>query len=268
MLYFSSLLQSLPQYAAEAGRLFSALDANGVSYRLLENTRDIWARDFMPVKTRTGKYVSFRYEPGYLKDSPAFRTDFRTEIAPELSLPDVEYSEINLDGGNAVFSPSKATVVISDRVFSENDMGRAELVSELERLLEARVVIIPSLSEKSDLTGHADGMVRFVGETVAVCNRPRTPYDFESKVRRSLSAGGIDSEPFPFVPASGKGSAVGCYINFLDTENALFLPTFGADSDGEAVSTAEKIYKKPVVPVEIPGIAGEGGCLNCISWED
>ena len=74
----------------------------------------------MPVKTKSGKYVSFRYEPSYLDGSPELRTDFRRDIAPNFNIKKLVYSDINLDGGNAVFSPSKETVVISDRVFSEN----------------------------------------------------------------------------------------------------------------------------------------------------
>lgn len=68
-----------------------------------------------------------------------------------------------------VFSPSKKRVIISNRVFLEKpDCDIAELVRELTRLLEAEVIIIPSL--KSDMTGHADGMVRFLDEHTAIGN--------------------------------------------------------------------------------------------------
>ena len=83
MIDFSFLLQTDPRYKP-AERLFTALAANGGQYKLLDNTRDIWLRDFMPVKTRSGKYISFRYEPGYLKDSPELRTDFKKDIASRL----------------------------------------------------------------------------------------------------------------------------------------------------------------------------------------
>jgi len=63
--YFSSLLKTNPNYKLAAERLFAALDSNGVSYGFIESTKDIWMRDFMPVKTKSGKYVSFRYEPSY-----------------------------------------------------------------------------------------------------------------------------------------------------------------------------------------------------------
>ena len=104
MFYFSSILKSNKKYKSSANRLFATLTAHGVSYKLLDNTRDIWLRDFMPVKTKSGKYISFRYEPSYLKDYPELRTDFRKEIAPSLSLENLVYSDINLDGGNIVFS--------------------------------------------------------------------------------------------------------------------------------------------------------------------
>lgn len=266
MLYFSSLLKS-PAYTPAADNLFAALELHNIEYKLLPNTKDIWLRDFMPVKTKSGKYVSFRYEPGYLEepeDRP-LRTDFRQDIAPQLSFP-VIYSEINLDGGNAVFSPSKEKVIISDRVFSENPgVPKAALVRELEQLLEARVIIIPSL--KSDMTGHADGMVRFAGENTALCNPARGKNTLEVRIIETLRRHGIDTVEFPYFSSPGN-SAEGCYINWLETENHIFLPVFGAKTDEKAVHAAERMFKKTVVPVNISEIAAGGGCLNCISWED
>ncbi|MBD8929504.1 MAG: hypothetical protein EGQ78_06750 [Clostridiales bacterium] len=181
MLYFSSQL-NIPKHKPAAYRMFAALDLFNIKYKLLNNTNDIWARDFMPVKTRSGKYVSFRYEPSYLVNAPQLRTNFKTDIAPHLVLP-VTYSNINFDGGNVVFSPSKEKVIISDRVFSENpEYDKNTLLLELEKLLEASVLIIPSL--KSDMTGHADGMVRFVDKNTVVTNAPLSPYGFETKVKK------------------------------------------------------------------------------------
>lgn len=265
MIYFSSLLKTNDTYKSATERLFTALTAHGVQYKLLENTRDIWLRDFMPVKTKSGKYISFRYEPSYLNDYPELRTDFRKEIAPSLSLENLVYSDINLDGGNIVFSPSRKTAVISDRIFMENwNYSSAELVQELEQLLEARVIIIPSL--RSDMTGHADGMVRFVDENTVVTNAPPSPYGFETKVKKSLQNYGFNAIDFPYFYSKGD-SAVGCYLNFLETEQAIFLPVFGVDMDSEAVETAKNIFNKTIIPVNINEIAEYGGLLNCISWE-
>ena len=265
MIYFSSLLYATPAYAPEARRLFDALDTQSVEYRLLDGTKDIWLRDFMPVRVKSGKYISFRYEPGYLADAPTLRTDFRRDLAPRFAPENLVYSDINLDGGNVVFSPSREVAVISDRVFSENPtFPEKALVRELERLLGAQVVIIPSLA--SDMTGHADGMVRFLDEKTALGNG--TPYQngLEQRIARVLKEHGIDTLEFPYF-ASPKNSAVGCYLNYLETERAVFLPVFGATADESAVAKATALFAKPVVPIRLNEIAKKGGCLNCISWE-
>ena len=262
MYYFSLHLKD-KIYSAAASRLFYALEDNHIEYHLLEHTRDIWLRDFMPVKTRSGNYISFRYAPGYLRDDPNLRTDFKTEIA--LPLTQLIYSDINLDGGNIIFSPSKETAVISDRIFPENpDRSPEALLAELERLLEARIIIIPSL--RTDMTGHADGMVRFLDEQTVLGNRSPYRYGLEARIKAVLKKYGIKTCDFPYFDAPGD-SAVGCYLNYLDTEACVFLPVFGADADKEAMAQAEKLFTKKVVPVNIREIAVYGGCLNCISWE-
>lgn len=218
----------------------------------------------MPVKTKSGKHVSFRYEPSYLAGDPQLRTNFKTDIAPHFVLP-VTYSNINLDGGNVVFSPSKTKAVITDRVFSENpEYDKNTLLLELEKLLEASVLIIPSL--KSDMTGHADGMVRFVNENTVVANAPLSPFGFETKVKKALQHHGIEVLDFPYFDSNGN-SAIGCYLNFIETGQAIFLPVFSVDTDNKAVQTAKHIFHKAIIPVNINEIAADGGLLNCISWE-
>ena len=150
MLYFSSQLNT-PKYKPAADRMFAALDLFNIKYKLLNNTKDIWLRDFMPVKTKSGKYVSFRYEPSYLDGSPELRTDFRRDIVPNFDFKKLVYSDINLDGGNVVFSPSKEKVIISDRVFSENhgDSGALTIAvfSPTNRTIPSACPVISLLSD-------------------------------------------------------------------------------------------------------------------------
>lgn len=265
MIYLSHLLKLTDKYISAADRLFTALSANGISHKLLDNTKDIWLRDYMPVKTKSGKYVSFRYKPSYLENYDELRTDFRNEVAPNLALENLVFSDINLDGGNVVFSPSKEKVIISDRVYSENpSWHKAELTAKLAKLLEANVIIIPSL--KSDMTGHADGMVRFVNENTVVANAPLSPFGFETKVKKALQNHGIEVLDFPYFDSNGD-SAIGCYLNFLETGQTIYLPVFSVDTDNKAVQTAKHIFHKAIIPVNINEIAADGGLLNCISWE-
>ena len=265
MICLSHLLKSTDKYISAADRVFAALDLSNIKYKLLNNTNDIWARDYMPVKTKSGKYISFWYEPSYLANDPQLRTNFKTDIAPRFKVDNLVYTDINLDGGNVAFSPSKEKVIISDRVYSENpSWHKTELTAKLAKLLEANVIIIPSL--RSDMTGHADGMVRFVNENTVVANAPLSPFGFETKVKKALQNHGIKVLDFPYFDSNGD-SAIGCYLNFLETEQAIFLPVFSVDTDNKAIELAKNIFGKTIIPVNINEIAADGGLLNCISWE-
>lgn len=53
----------------------------------------------------------------------------------------------------------------------------------------------------------------------------------------------------------------------METEQAIFFPVFGVDTDSKAIDTAQNIFNKTIVPVNINEIAKQSGVLNCISWE-
>ena len=180
MFYFASLLQTNPIYQPAADRLLAALYSAGVEYRLLDGTHDIWLRDFMPVQIRDGSFVSFRYEPSYLENEPELRSNFKNDLSLQFPFS-VVYSDINLDGGNVVFSPSKEKAVISDRILKENpNYTQAQLIKTLKRQLKAQIILIPSL--KNDMTGHADGMIRFVW--IYQCAESACPVFWKSPVRK------------------------------------------------------------------------------------
>lgn len=265
MIYFSSILQN-PTYKPAADRLFAALYSAGVEYQLIDGTHDIWLRDFMPVQIRDGSLVSFRYEPSYLENEPQLRTNFKSDLSLQLSFS-VTYSDINLDGGNVVLSPSKEQAIISNRILTENpNYTQAELIKTLEQQLKAQIILIPSLKKKTDMTGHADGMVRFVDENTVIGNYVPSKKGLEQRIQSVLQGYGIDVIDFPYF-SSSNDSAVGCYLNFLETERHIFLPVFGNELDDKAVASAKEIFAKMIIPVNVNEIAREGGVLNCISWE-
>ena len=264
MFYFASLLQTNPIYQPAADRLLAALYSAGEEYRLLDGTHDIWLRDFMPVQIRDGSFVSFRYEPSYLENEPELRSNFKNDLSLQFPFS-VVYSDINLDGGNVVFSPSKEKAVISDRILKENpNYTQAQLIKTLKRQLKAQIILIPSL--KNDMTGHADGMIRFVDENTVIGNCVPSKNGLEQRIKTVLQDYGINVIDFPYF-SSSNNSAIGCYLNFLETERYIFMPVFGNELDGKAIASAKGIFTKMIVPININEIAKEGGVLNCISWE-
>lgn len=151
--------------------------------------------------------------------------------------------------------------------FRENPgYAKSTLLTALGELLEAEIIIIPSLTSRYDMTGHADGVVRFVNENTVIGNASPYKNGYEQKVKRALKKHGISVVDFPYFDSAGI-SAVGSYLNFLETEKHIFLPIFGSVPDETAVKRAAEIFDKKIVAVNINSIAEDGGILNYISWE-
>ena len=143
MLFFSSLIKSIHEYKPAADRLFATLESSGTEYRLLDSTRDIWLRDFMPVRTKNGKYISFRYEPSYLTEYKDIRTDYRKDIAPLFDFP-VIYSNNNI-----VLHPQPLVILSNTVVFIYAPLTNASADSTLDNSESVVIEDVGFSSKKS-----------------------------------------------------------------------------------------------------------------------
>jgi agmatine deiminase len=102
---FSNLLPG--RHPALWSRLAALLGGAGVEHRLIEGTRDLWARDFMPVQKAVDDFVPFRYRPTYIRESkdPVTPDEVRSWTPPGGVL---RTCDINLDGSNVVAGSDKA----------------------------------------------------------------------------------------------------------------------------------------------------------------
>ena len=265
--YLSALLKT--KYPDTCERLIQILEKHHIKYGFLEGTKDIWCRDYMPVQTKSGKLIQFKYEPSYLRKDNEWdesRSDVK-EIC-RLNNIDAEPSDINLDGGNVLICDDRA--IISDRVFSENkDWNREKLVEELGRLLECEIIIIPA--ENDDMTGHADGMVRFVNRNTILGNQLADEYKYwREGMQKVLEQYGLTYIDVPFfMPKDPKHplSAVGVYVNYLEVKNLIVLPVFGRDEDEQVISIIKGIFPDRIIEtIDYNEVAKEGGLLNCTTW--
>ncbi len=265
--YLSALLKT--KYPDTCEKLIQILDKHHVKYGFLEGTKDIWCRDYMPIQTKSGKFIQFKYEPSYLKNDNEWdesRSD--VEEVCKLNNIDAEPSDINLDGGNVLLCDDRA--IISDRVFSENkDWNREKLVSELSRLLECEIIIIPA--ENDDMTGHADGMVRFINRNTILGNKLADEYKYwRDGMQKVLEQYGLKYIDVPFfLPKDPKHplSAIGVYVNYLEVNNLIILPVFGRDEDEQVISIIKSVFPdRKIETIDYNDVAKEGGLLNCTTW--
>ena len=265
------LSDKLPErYPQICENLTNILKKHNVNYTFVEGTRDIWCRDYMPIQTKSGKFIQFKYEPSYLrKDNGWDESRSDVEEVCRLNNIDAEPSNINLDGGNVLICGDRA--IISDRVFSENqDWNRENLVSELKKQLECEeIIIIPA--QNSDMTGHADGMVRFVDRNTILGNDLTTELKYwREGMQKVIEEKGLKYINVPFFePKDRKNplSAVGVYVNYLEVNNLIILPVFGRDEDEQVICIIKGVFPdRNIETIDYSDVAKEGGLLNCTTW--
>lgn len=267
--YMSELLMS--KYPETCNNLIKILEKHHVNYAFIKGTKDIWCRDYMPVQTESGKLIQFKYDPSYLKGKKEWeesRSDVK-EIC-RLNNIDATFSDINLDGGNVLICDGRA--IISDRIFTENPTKENDsLVNELSRLLECEIIIIPA--EKDDMTGHADGMVRFVNKDTILGNRMADEYKYWQKgMQKVLKRYNLTYIDVPFFTdikdSKHPESAIGIYVNYLEVNDLIVVPVFGREEyDAQAVEIIRRTFPdKQIETISYNDVAKEGGLLNCTTW--
>ncbi len=239
------------------------LEENGITYGLLPNTKDIWARDYMPAYSN-GHYVSYVYNPDYLQNDKdkKYITDNVEEVF-DLSNDSVTKTKLVIDGGNVIMCGDK--IIMTDKIFAENsDFSKEEVVAEIEKVFSAKLVVIPW--DKEEKFGHADGMVRYVSDNHVLINNYK---DIDPELRLKI----LDtlSPYFSQISELEYGSAQRvnswAHINYLQVNNLIFVPQLEIPSDKLALEQISSIFPdSTIIPVEVKGIVKKGGALNCVSW--
>jgi agmatine/peptidylarginine deiminase len=271
--FLSELLKT--RFPEPYSRLIAILDRHHIPHKFIKGTKDIWCRDYMPVAVGKGKLVQFRYDPSYLKG----RTDWENSRTDVQALCDANglnpvFSDINLDGGNVLKCGDR--VIISDRVFSENPeyTDKKKLIAEIGKLLEAEVIIIPSLHPSSDMTGHVDGMVRFVDRNTLLGNDRKQEFKYwRDGINKVLPEHGMKYIDIPFLEykkdENHLENALGIYVNYLEIKDLIILPIFetAGNKDAEVVEQFRQIFPgRTIETVNYNPVGLEGGLLNCTTW--
>ena len=261
--YFSNLL--VKNYSSFLEELFIILDKYDIDYELIANTRDVWMRDYMPIQKSNGDFVRYIHRPDYLKGYESLRTD--PHIASKF-LENVIDIPLNLDGGNIVRSQNK--IICTDKIFKANDKFiKDKIIDILKASLDiSEVIIIPE--QPLDMTGHSDGLVRFIDENkVMIAPYNSEDIEFEKSLIVSLLKHGLE---IVTLPKKGyfkeKDGAVWIpHINYMQVENLIVVPIVGPKADDEVIEFFEKCFPTcSIETLDSTKVIEQGGALNCISW--
>lgn len=266
---FLYLADTLPtKYPSFYNRFEELLKNCNISFNFLPQTKDVWAVDYMPIQIELKKFVRFVYNPSYLQTKKYLKTISDVdEICKAIGIETFK-TDIVIDGGNVTRWRNK--VIMTDHVFKDNpNFERKQLIKELYELLQVdKIYFVPE--QPGDFTGHSDGMVRFVDEqTVIINDYKQEKEEFFRAFEIAIHNTGLNYITIPYNVYDNKSNdhANGDYINYLQMENTVIIPTFNMKEDELAVRQLETIFSgQNIQTIESNEIAYKGGILNCITW--
>lgn len=263
---FSALLQE--RAPVTYANLISALDKHGIVHRLLPNTNDVWCRDYMPVQVAEGDFRGFTYDPDYLQGTEEYlasRTDGNKvcrETGLEVKMPS---RSLVIDGGNVIRCDDKLIMV--EKVFIENPYPMTETAKAIEEHFNAELIVLPW--NRPEYFGHADGLVRYIGDgRVLLTNYDRFNKGFTRKVIQILQQHFLEVYKLEY-DVQKQYMHNWAYINWLQTDKVLLLPSFGCPEDEQAfeqIASLMPMYEGRIEMVGANDLIRYEGCLNCASW--
>ena len=234
---------------------------------------DLWMRDFPPCMPK--QQIKFKYRPQYLNVSQAkFDEGNFEKFARMVKLPQLQHSNLVLEGGNIVDNGVDAAITTERPLQDNPSLTKAEFVKSLEGTIKRKVAVIP---DPEDTTGHVDGVVAFVEKDVlliSLFDDADGPDFYDAMEAAVLNVfPNLKIVPLPCYAKKGKShgfvSAEGSYANSLVTNNAVYLPYFANQTANEnAFATFKNSTKKEIIPVYNAGkVPVLGGSLRCMTWQ-
>ena len=234
---------------------------------------DICLRDFFPLQNPwTKELFRYYYNPLYGdKEDTEFYDVCRKYI--DKKYKNAKMLPVWMDGGNLI-SNGKFGICLDTN--GTNIAAKADII---EAALGITLIVLPyrlSVPDE-DATGHIDGCMQFLGDDVLLVSDPYDPFDSDEIMEREawlniINASTECSLKIVYLPnAWGKcerksvDSAKGVYVNFLETENAIFVPQYNLPTDEKAISIIQTLTSKRVKGIDCEAISERGGSLHCLT---
>lgn len=261
-------------FSKTASALNEKLNSYSYEVEILPFTKDIWARDYMPIQISDDVFIEFRYDPDYLQGNSNQRRTrelktYSDIVCDALGLK-TKKTDIIIDGGNVV--KSNNAIIMTDKVVYENkrNYSKKQLVEKLHDLFEIEKIVLVPWDKECEF-GHSDGMMRFIdNDTVLISGvYEQADLGFKKLLLDTLRRAKIEWEWLKV--ADNETDENIAYINFLQTQDFIIVPSLCKPEDDIAVEQIAKYFPNYAInnridKLFINEIFRLGGALNCITW--
>ena len=275
--YISDKLKEF--YPGTYKRLIKLFNKMEIEWAEVKGTKDVWIRDYMPIQILEDRYLVYKYDPDYLKQTgKKYLTNSHNIYKKVLRHHNWRDINITLDGGNVVtavgFSNSIYRI-LTDKVFKENgkELYDPDFCEYLRKALDSEIIFLPWTCDKTtkpnaDVYGHADGMVRWIGcDNILMSNIRDFNPEAADEIRKRLEKAGFRVTEMLFDVPNPNKDYNWAYINYLEVGTNIIVPTFGIPEDKQALEYIRDL--SPISTIKtfrMKDIARNGGALHCITW--
>ncbi len=275
-IYFSRKLKDhFPHIARE---IETKLKEEGVKPKWLDQTNDIWVRDYMPLQMNDTYFIHYTYYPDYLMRSLEDRASITNPIRLEQKLLICEGKVVVnlpliLDGGNVVITDRH--VIMTEKVLAENCRDRHSNENAVSNQIRKKMKLEPLFIHwnKKEKYGHTDWLVRYLGgptNMVIVATNEEMTMDVSiSAIRKLSEAQCYDVREFKLDNPTVNSWA---YLNYVQVNNIVLMPTVAEPTnDIEAKDKLSRLFKDAnqevkIITIDCQDLIKDGGALHCISW--
>lgn len=275
-IYFSRKLKD--QFPHIAREIETKYKEEGVKPKWLDQTNDIWVRDYMPLQINDTYFIHYTYYPDYLMRSLEDRASITNPIRLEQKLLICEGKVVVnlpliLDGGNAVITDRH--VIMTEKVLAENCRDRYSNENAVSNLIRKKMKLEPLFIHwnKKEKYGHTDWLVRYLGgptNMVIVATNEEMTMDVSiSAIRKLSEAQCYDVREFKLDNPTVNSWA---YLNYVQVNNIVLMPTVAEPTnDVEAKDKLSRLFKEAnqevkIITIDCQDLIKDGGALHCISW--
>lgn len=256
------------------------------------DTNDVWARDHGAITVFENQkpiLYDFKFN-GWGQKFPAEKDDKITQIVyashffKNASYKDC--SQFVLEGGS-IETDGRGVLLTTDSCllskFRNPSMSKNEIEAYLKESFNVKKILWLSHGELvgDDTDGHIDTLARLVNDTTIAyvnCSDANDVHYVElCAMKEELeSFRTLDGKPYNLIPlpmvtpvSDEDGNRIpATYANFLIMNDAVLLPIYNCETDGDAIKILQSIFpEKEVVPIDCSVLILQHGSLHCVTMQ-
>jgi agmatine deiminase len=249
-------------------------------------TVDVWVRDYGPtyVKGKDVALVKWIFNAWGNKYDDLLPDNESGVRLSKLTGLKIFNPHVVLEGGSIDVNGSGSVLTTEQCLLNSNrnpTMGKSAIELMLRDNLGVRKVIwLKAGIEGDDTDGHIDDIARFVGPKRVVIASERDAGDLNHRQleedRKRLEASmnedsrpiEVEELPMPRPLNYSDGRLPASHLNFYIGNSCVLVPTFGGDSDQQALKKLGGVFpKREVVGVDCRALVHGLGTIHCITQQ-